>query len=92
MQAYIDGTPIGTIVCKLEDHRGMNRGYIAMLAVKQQFRGQGIATQLVEKAICQMIIKTADEVVLETEVTNPGAMKLYENLGFLRLDSQLSLK
>lgn len=84
MQAYVDGEPIGTIVCKLEDHRGLNRGYIAMLAVKKHLRGRGIATQLVEKAIYGMIKDGADEVCLETEVSNPGAMKLYENLGFLR--------
>lgn len=71
-------------MCKLEDHRGRNRGYIAMLAVQKEFRGHGIATKLVEKAISRMIEDGADEVCLEAEVTNPGAMKLYENLGFLR--------
>lgn len=55
-----------------------------MLAVKKHLRGHGIATKLVEKAIYKMIADDADEVCLETEVTNPGAMKLYENLGFLR--------
>lgn len=55
-----------------------------MLAVKEHLRGRGIATQLVEQAIHKMIEGGADEVCLETEVTNPGAMKLYENLGFLR--------
>lgn len=55
-----------------------------MLAVKKQLRGRGIATQLVEKAIYEMVKDGADEVCLETEVNNPGAMKLYENLGFLR--------
>lgn len=36
------------------------------------------------KAIDEMISRDADEVVLETEVTNTAAMKLYERLGFLR--------
>jgi hypothetical protein len=31
-----------------------------------------------------MIARDADEVVLETEVSNTAAMKLYERLGFLR--------
>jgi predicted N-acetyltransferase YhbS len=55
-----------------------------MLATKDTFRGKGIATTLVSKAIDLMIEKDADEVALETEETNTAAMKLYERLGFLR--------
>lgn len=54
---------IGVVVCKLEPHRGGPlRGYIAMLAVKKEHRGKGIATELVRMAIDAMIIKDADEV------------------------------
>lgn len=55
-----------------------------MLAVSSTFRGQGIATSLVKKAIDTMAARNADEVVLETEETNVPAMRLYERLGFLR--------
>lgn len=38
---------IGVVVSKLEEHRnGVMRGYIAMLAVKEQYRGKGIGTLL----------------------------------------------
>ncbi|KAI9800218.1 MAG: N-alpha-acetyltransferase 30 [Sarcosagium campestre] len=75
----------GVIVSKLEPHRGGPlRGYIAMLAVREEFRGQGIATKLVCMAIDAMIERNADEIALETEITNTAAMKLYERLGFLR--------
>ncbi|KAI1931406.1 N-alpha-acetyltransferase 30 [Ophidiomyces ophidiicola] len=75
----------GVVVSKLEPHRGVPlRGYIAMLAVRQEYRGQGIATKLVCMAIDAMIERDADEIVLETETTNTPAMKLYERLGFLR--------
>lgn len=75
----------GVVICKLEPHRGGPlRGYIAMLATKDTFRGKGIATTLVSKAIDLMIEKDADEIALETEETNTAAMKLYERLGFLR--------
>lgn len=60
------------------------RGYIAMLAVSSAYRNKGIATTLVRRAIDAMIARDADEVVLETEVSNTAAMKLYERLGFLR--------
>ncbi|KAL1962510.1 hypothetical protein VTN77DRAFT_9631 [Rasamsonia byssochlamydoides] len=76
---------VGVVVSKLEPHRGGPlRGYIAMLAVREEYRGRGIATRLVRMAIDAMIERNADEVALETEVTNTAAMKLYERLGFLR--------
>ncbi|PGH21557.1 hypothetical protein AJ80_03117 [Polytolypa hystricis UAMH7299] len=76
---------VGVVVSKLEPHRGGPlRGYIAMLAVRAEYRGKGIATKLVCMAIDAMIARDADEIVLETETTNTAAMKLYERLGFLR--------
>ena len=39
------------------------RGYIAMLAVREEYRGKGIATILVRMAIDAMIEKDADEVM-----------------------------
>ncbi|CEJ56532.1 Putative N-acetyltransferase [Penicillium brasilianum] len=76
---------VGVVVSKLEPHRGGPlRGYIAMLAVREEYRGRGIATKLVRMAIDAMTERNADEIVLETEITNTAAMKLYERLGFLR--------
>ncbi|KAK9883593.1 hypothetical protein WA026_001769 [Henosepilachna vigintioctopunctata] len=76
---------VGAIVCKLDYHRKIfKRGYIAMLAVDKDYRKQGIGSTLVKKAIQEMIIGDADEVVLETEVTNKPALQLYEALGFVR--------
>ncbi|KAB8230010.1 acyl-CoA N-acyltransferase [Aspergillus alliaceus] len=76
---------VGVVVSKLEPHRGGPlRGYIAMLAVREEYRGRGIATKLVRMAIDAMIARDADEIALETEITNTAAIKLYERLGFLR--------
>lgn len=55
-----------------------------MLAVSSPYRGHGIATALVKRAIGAMALRRADEIVLETEETNIPAMRLYERLGFLR--------
>ena len=41
-------------------------------------------TELVKRCIQQMVADQADEVVLEAEITNRGALALYENLGFIR--------
>ena len=58
-------TLIGVVVSKLEPHRGgALRGYIAMLAVREEHRGQGTATKLVRMAIDAMIERGAEEVSL----------------------------
>lgn len=76
---------VGAIVCKLDfHHKSTKRGYIAMLAVDSDYRKRSIGSTLVSRAISQMIEGGADEVVLETEVTNVPALRLYEQLGFVR--------
>jgi peptide alpha-N-acetyltransferase len=55
-----------------------------MLATQEEYRGRGIATQLVRLAIDAMTARDADEIVLETEVSNTASLKLYERLGFIR--------
>uniref|UniRef100_A0A1B6LAQ0 N-terminal methionine N(alpha)-acetyltransferase NatC n=1 Tax=Graphocephala atropunctata TaxID=36148 RepID=A0A1B6LAQ0_9HEMI len=82
----MDGSKcVGAIVCKLDIHRKVvKRGYIAMLAVDEKYRKKKIGSNLVLKAIRAMVADDADEVVLETEITNRPALRLYENLGFVR--------
>lgn len=55
-----------------------------MLATQEEYRGRGIATQLVRLAVDAMTARDADEIVLETEVSNTASLKLYERLGFIR--------
>lgn len=83
--ALDNGKPVGTIICNLRDHRGCRlRGYIAMLVVEQESRGKGIAKALINKAVDAIRAQGADEIILETEVTNSAATHLYGTLGFLR--------
>nr|XP_023012252.1 N-alpha-acetyltransferase 30-like [Leptinotarsa decemlineata] len=83
--AMCEGECVGAIVCKLDLHRKViKRGYIAMLAVDQKYRKLRIGSNLVRMAISEMLQGNADEVVLETEVTNKPALQLYEKLGFVR--------
>ncbi|EDW00362.1 GH12823 [Drosophila grimshawi] len=79
-----DNQYVGAIVCKLDMHMNVRRGYIAMLAVRKEYRKLKIGTRLVTKAIEAMLADNADEVVLETEMRNEPALRLYENLGFVR--------
>lgn len=77
---------VGAIICKLDVHRcrNTNRGYIAMLAVEKGLRGKGLGSTLVHLSLDRMRELDADEVVLETEVTNKGALGLYRSVGFVK--------
>ncbi|EDV38901.1 uncharacterized protein Dana_GF25035 [Drosophila ananassae] len=76
---------VGVIVSKLDmTLPGVPQGYIAMLAVDEAYRKQGIGKTLVVMAIEAMALKDAAMVVLETEMTNKPALALYESLGFIR--------
>ncbi|XAR52063.1 Peptide alpha-N-acetyltransferase [Bertholletia excelsa] len=82
--AFHRGKCVGTVVCKMGEHRNTFRGYIAMLVVLKPFRGRGIATELVTRSIKVMKESGCEEVTLEAEVTNKGALALYGRLGFIR--------
>jgi len=61
------------------------RGYIGMLAIDDNYRRLGIACNLVELSIAQLHSKyNCNQIMLETEVTNNGALMLYDSLGFIR--------
>lgn len=81
-----DGPIVGVIISKVEPHRDVRmRGYIGMLVIAPTFRGRGIASELVRRTIDAMVRQDAvDEVMLETEVINAGAIRLYESMGFMR--------
>lgn len=51
-----DSKCVGAIVCKLDMHKVVSRGYIAMLAVDKNYRKMKIGTTLVQKAIEVIII------------------------------------
>ena len=55
-----------------------------MLAVDPSCRRLGLGRKLVRKSIEAMQELDADEVVLETEITNLAALRLYESFGFMR--------
>ena len=93
IMAFLDGKCIGCIVSKLEEQvkqywrTKKMRGYIAMLAVHPDYRRLGLGTyaftyslgrKLVKQSIDKMKEQGADEIVLETEITNQAALRLYE--------------
>jgi peptide alpha-N-acetyltransferase len=76
---------VGCVVGKLESHRGKTmRGYIAMLAVDKEYRRRGISTRLLEIVLQRLEEQSADECVLETEVSNASALAFYSAMGFIK--------
>lgn len=47
---------VGTIVAKLEAHKGRQRGYIAMLAVDPQWRGRKIGARTARNRVNIFIV------------------------------------
>jgi peptide alpha-N-acetyltransferase len=76
---------VGVIICKAEvrPRSGRVRGYVAMLAVEKDARRAGLGRELAVQVLHRMA-PDCDELVLETEVTNTPALRLYESLGFFR--------
>ncbi len=55
-----------------------------MLAVDPSYRRLGLGRELIGKTIEQMKKEGADEIILEAEITNTAALRLYESFGFIR--------
>ena len=55
-----------------------------MLAVEPSCRRLGLGRKLVNKSIEAMKDLGADEIMLETEITNIPALRLYESFGFVK--------
>jgi peptide alpha-N-acetyltransferase len=82
--AWLNKECIGVVICKLDQHRESFRGYVGMLVVTKPHRDLKLGSSLVSRALGVMRQHGADECVLEVESTNKGALRLYENLGFIR--------
>lgn len=81
------GEYFGCVIGKMERHKGEGgfmRGYIGMLTVVKEHRKRNVGSNLVKSVIREMIRRGCEEICLEAEVTNTGALKLYERLGFIR--------
>ena len=80
-ELYICGAVVGNINKK----PNKIQGYIAMLAVEEEYRKKGLGKKLVE-----LLIDTfkknykVNEISIETEVDNYAALGLYESFGFVR--------
>ena len=74
---------IGCIIANAELKKSKKlKGYIAMIAVDKSYRGRKIGKNLVQIYLEKLKLNQANEVYLETEVTNTSALGLYESKSF----------
>ncbi len=71
-----------------------NSLYIAELIVKNEFQGQGIGSELIDKVLSTIQKSTYTDVFIRVWKENKGAIKLYEKKGFLEVATveQIKLK
>lgn len=81
---HCDKQLVGAVIGRVDERAERKRGYIAMLAVKKEYRKKNLGSELVERILDQFEILKVDEVSLEAEIDNIGALKLYQKLGFVK--------
>ena len=83
--AYVDENAVGFVqLFPLFSSVSMQRMFVLNdLYVEENYRGQGIATALIDKAKELVVSMGQKGLALQTEQDNP-AQKLYEHLGFKR--------
>ena len=75
----------GAVVGNINRKPNKVQGYIAMLAVEEEYRKKGLGRKMVE-LLMDTFKKSyrVNEISIETEVDNYPALGLYESLGFVR--------
>jgi len=94
MSGYVwiaDGRLVGNVTLAAESKR---RGLwaISNVAVHPEYRGHGIARQLMQTALEEARDKDAHRVVLQVQTDNVPAQRLYGELGFRLYDTVVELR
>lgn len=70
------------IVGKAHVFKESDRARITDIGVFPEYRGRGLASVLIKYCINHALINNKPKIVLDVEVTNESALKLYDGLGF----------
>jgi len=87
--ADCNGFPVGQIAIQFQGGTariadGQQRGYLYSFRVMEMFRGQGLGTRLIDEAQRQLLVRGFSWATIAVAKDNPGALRLYERLGFVR--------
>ena len=77
--ATINGEIVGFVMGVIS---GVRQGRILMLAVKEGYRKNGIASTLIRSFRSSCALKSLDSIILEVRVSNANAIRLYNSFGF----------
>ena len=93
--AFDDGRPVGTVTVELDDRipgghprppLEPDQAHVRMLGVAPSYQGRGIARRLMEAAIEEARRAGKRRMTLETTEPMVAAHRLYESMGFRRMD------
>lgn len=80
-----DGTIVGMVAGYTENIIN-DMAYIALVGVKKEYRGNGIASNLIKQFIDISHNKRISKIHVYTDCSNINAILMYENLGFKTFD------
>jgi ribosomal protein S18 acetylase RimI-like enzyme len=93
--AFDDGRPVATVTVELDDRipgghprppLEPDQAHVRMLGVAPSYQGRGIARRLMEAAIEEARRAGKRRMTLETTEAMVAAHRLYESMGFRRMD------
>ena len=82
MLAVIQGKAVGFIT-NAEDEEEARRGFIIQVGMHPEWRGQGVGAALIARSLQAWREAGKEAVILDVNVNNPGAIALYQQLGFV---------
>lgn len=84
--ATVEGSPAGYILCEIdqEQNGSLSRleGWIPQMGVRPEWRGRGVGGALLRAALRAFRAEGLDDAMLDVNINNPGAQRLYDRLGF----------
>lgn len=79
---YIVGEEEGEVVCYGGFHKVLDEGHIMNIAVKKEYRNQGLGKTLLSALIARAKLHGLSRMTLEVGVNNAAAIGLYQSFGF----------
>jgi GNAT superfamily N-acetyltransferase len=92
--AFIKDVPVGAMIFQWNDptfwpYSNGDSGFIHKLCVQRKFAGKGIPKELIEWAKNEIRKKNRLFLRLDCAADRPKLCKIYENLGFIRVDTRM---